>query len=1260
MTKFDNPPTEGDICTTNDRACLIKLCKKMTKSHSTWIGALLLSFLSVSLPQARAQSVPAGFNDAVVVSGFSEPVGFTFDANDRMYVWEKQGKVWIVQNGVRLPSPLINISEEVGNWRDHGCLGFALDPNFLSNGYIYLLYTVDRHYLMKYGTPEYNPATNEYYSATIMRVTRYTAVGPNYNSVNMASRKVLIGESKSTGIPLLHESHSTGSLVFGSDGTLMITAGDAASYNGQDIGSDPQTYFAQALSDSILRPEANVGAMRAQLVNSMNGKMLRINPATGDGVSSNPFYDPSEPRAAKSRVWALGLRNPYRFTRRPGTGSADPAEGDPGVFYIGDVGYYSYEEMNVCYTGGMNFGWPIFEGMNEFTPYVNSRAQNITAPNPLYGQVDCAKRYFDFQDLIVQETLTHPAGLPNPCDPSVMIPQNIHVFTNDRPVIDWLHGNQSRCSAFNGNTAVVYDLDDPASPVPGPRFGGNSAVGGTFMDAVGWPAGFQGSYFMADYAGGWIRRVVMTPDNKAVQVYNFGTNMGAVVFLKEGPDGSLWYVRYENGQIRKVSPLGVTNLPPVAVAEQDLLYGPGPLTVQFTGSNSTDPENGPLTYLWDFGDGTTSTSADPSHVFTAAAGIPTAFTVTLTVRDDQNQPNTTTIIVNVNNTPPVVAITSFPDGQLYPVGIDTTFALEAAVSDAEYPTAQLTYAWRTVLHHNNHVHAEPIDNAVSSSTVISGVGCYNEEFYYKVRLTVTDPGGLSTTVVHQLLPDCGRIPPTAVITASSFNGLSPLVVTINGDESVDNGTIVGYEWDFGDGTYATGASASKTFDEVGDYYVTLTVTDNDGLTGSATKVFAVYNMDPPQCLGAAGSVLREHWSGVPGSTISSLINSPNYPDTPSETTYPTSLRGPVNYGNNFGARVRGYIVPAITGKYTFNTTSDDASVFYLSPNADPALKAPVSEVPGWTNDTEYTKYTSQQSDSITLIAGKYYYFEHLHKEGSGGDHMTVRWTRPGNPTLTVVDGAYLARWVDCGPSVKVRMSLGGAYDQTTGLMSDVLRANGSIPLEEPYTALGFTQAGGGGGEVVPQAMLDVTGKNAVVDWVLVEVRKKSDPAQILATRSALLQRDGDVVGADGYSRIIFNLPADLYYIAVRHRNHLGVMSNAQLQLNKKVASLDFIKASTLTYGANARMESQEGRWSLWAGDAVHDGRVKFTGSNNDRDVILQKLGGVVPTLALSGYHMEDLNLDGKVQYTGARNDRDLLLQIIGGVDPVFSRYEQLP
>ncbi|MEO8734597.1 MAG: PKD domain-containing protein, partial [Flavobacteriales bacterium] len=528
---------------------------------------------------------------------------------------------------------------------------------------------------------------------------------------------------------------------------------------------------------------------------------------------------------------------------------------DPGAFYIGDVGWYTYEELDVCYTAGMNFGWPLFEGMDASPSYPSLLTPDVNAPNPLYGSGQCLQPDLDFQDLITQETLSHPTGLPNPCDPSTLIPPNIHTFLHSRPVIDWQHGTGSRCSAFSGDSAVEYDLDDPNSPVPGPLFGGNASVGGTFLTGTGWPVGYQNCYFQADYGQTWIKRVTMTADNKAVQVNDFASNMGAVVFLKEGPDGALWYIRYETGQIRKISPIGITNLPPVAVAQQDTVYGVDPLTVDFTGSNSTDPENGPLSYLWNFGDGATSTTADTTHIFSAPAGVPTTYNVMLTVYDDHGQPNSTTLIVSVNNTPPHVQITSFPDGQLYPVGVDTTIDLEAQVTDAEQGPAGLAYSWRSILHHNNHVHAEPVDHAVESSAVLSGLGCYEETYFYEVQLTVTDAGGLSTTVSHFLYPNCATIAPTAVIVASSIFGPAPLALTLDGSSSVDNGSIVGYFWDFGDGTFSTAPTVSKTFTSTGEHQVELTVTDNDGLTSTATRVISVYTLDPPQCMGPSGSVL---------------------------------------------------------------------------------------------------------------------------------------------------------------------------------------------------------------------------------------------------------------------------------------------------------------------------------------------------------------------------------------------------------------------
>ena len=1237
-----------------------KSCRTVQRARFSFLHLWACLALLGCTDELSAQTIPGGFNDAVVLAGWTEPVGVAFDANDRAYVWEKRGMVWIIENGVRLPDPLVDIRAEVGNWRDHGCLGFALDPAFLSNGRIYLMYAVDRHHLMNHGTGSYNAATDQYYAASIMRITRYTAAGPSFNQVDITTRMVLLGETRRTGVPLLHESHSTGQLVFGTDGTLLATVGDGASYNNVDVGNDAGTYYAQALTDSIIRPAENVGAMRSQLLNCHNGKLLRLDPNTGNGVPSNPYYNASAPRSPQSRVWALGLRNPYRMTLRPGTGSTDPAAADPGSFYIGDVGWASWEDLNVCDEGSMNFGWPLFEGMEANAGYTSSTCYNSDAPNPLFGLSGCTQAFLQFKDLLKQDTPIHLNGHPNPCNAGVQVPVNIPKHFHARPAIDWSHGTRSRCAGFSGSMAITYDLGAGNSPVVGPAFGGSASVGGTWLTGTGWPVGYQNVYINADYAGSWIRKFAFDANDAPVSVSNFGTNMGAVVFLTEGPDGAIWYIRYDTNQLRKIAPVGVTNLAPVATILQNAQYGPGPLSVQFIGSTSIDPESSALTYAWNFGNGQTSGIADPSMSFTAPANTPTTYTVTLTVMDPQGLTNVTTSIVSVNNTPPVPNIISFPDGHFYPLGIDTIYALEATVADMEHSGGQLTYAWMTVFHHNSHTHPESVNSTPISSTVISGVGCGDEDFSYEVRLKVTDAGGLSSSVTHWLYPRCYAIAPTAVISSDVMAGPGPLSVNFNGTMSSDPGTVTGYAWDFGDGTTSSSTSPSKVFTDTGDHYVTLTVTDNDGLTGTATRVISVITLDAPQCVGAAGSLLRQFWSGVAGGTVADLLLSPNYPHSPTGTTNPTSFQAPANFGNDYGTRMRGYIVAPTTGNYVFTAVSDDASLVYLSWNADPRFKQEICSVPGWTNTGEFTKYSSQTSSTIALQAGKFYYVEMLHKEGSGGDHLALFWQTPTNSTRTIIPSSALVRWQDCVPSVTLRANLQGPFSTQNNLMRDDLRALVLVPGTEPFTGLGFTHAGGGGGETVSGATLAVTGPNAVVDWVLVELRNKNNAAQIIATRSALLQRDGDIVGINGYQRLLFNVAADNYFVAVRHRNHLSVMTATGQALSKDEKAIDLTQTGTTTYGTNARVQVANGRWALWSGNAVRDTQLKYTGTNNDRDAVLLQIGGAAPTNTFNGYVLPDLNLDGVTKYTGPANDRDLILLNIGGSVPTNARTEQMP
>ena len=377
---------------------------------------------------------------------WNEAVALHFGPGNRMYVVERKGRVWIVENGVRLPQPFVDISQEVGSWRDHGLLGFALHPNFTANGYVYLLYIVDTHYLLTNGDPAngYSPTRNIYYDATIGRITRYTADPSNdRKTVLPESRLVLLGETASTGFPVLHQSHGMGSLVFGMDGTLMASAGDGACVVHTDQGSDADTYFQHGLDYGIIGADQNIGALRSQYLGSLSGKLLRLDPETGDGLPSNPFWDHAHPRSVRSRTWALGLRNPFRFTLKPGSGSHNPADGNPGIFFLGDVGTSASEELNVIDRPGLNLGWPIFEGM--VTRYPGT-ASNLAAPNPLYGIGGCTQQFFHFVDLIKQES-NNPVSFPNPCNASVPIPNSwtdgggrtwrYFKFEHKRPSLGW-------------------------------------------------------------------------------------------------------------------------------------------------------------------------------------------------------------------------------------------------------------------------------------------------------------------------------------------------------------------------------------------------------------------------------------------------------------------------------------------------------------------------------------------------------------------------------------------------------------------------------------------------------------------------------------------------------------------------------------------------------------------------------------------------------------------------------------------------------
>lgn len=270
-----------------------------------------------------------------------------------------------------------------------------------------------------------------------------------------------------------------------------------------------------------------------------------------------------------------------------------------------------------------------------------------------------------------------------------------------------------------------------------------------------------------------------------------------------------------------------------------------------------------------------------------------------------------------------------------------------------------------------------------------------------------------------------------------------------------------------------------------------------------------------------------------------------------------------------------------------------------------------------------------------------------------GDSLRMRFM---NSTGAMVDQVDIHKTTGT-LRVQARTLLDGPYDPGTGLMADQLRSAGLIPLTHPHTGL-FTPVGPSPEAVLP-SVLATSGPDAIVDWAFMQLRSAIDPTTVVAACSVLIQRDGDLVDVDGSSPVEFTAPMDRYHIAVLHRNHLGIMTAAPVLLDHGVKAVDLSLPSTAVWGVGARKDLGTVQ-TMWSGDGRKDGQLRYIGSQNDRDAILVRIGGLVPTQVVPGYLPEDHNLDGSVRYVGAQNDRDPILQNIGGTLPTAVRAQQVP
>lgn len=368
---------------------------------------------------------------------------------------------------------------------DRGLTGIAFDPDFNNNHYVYFYFT---------GTDNYN------------RLIRLDATGDTASGAPVNLYKTLV--------PSL-ELHIGGTIRFGPDGKLYISIGD----NGNGANAqDPTNPF---------------------------GKILRLN-KDGTIPSDNPYVG----QAGKlPEIWAMGLRNPFRF-------QFDPAN---GRIYVGDVGNDTIEEVNLITKGG-NYGWPTCEG---------------------------------------------------PCSNSGFI----------NPIYSYPHNGSS-----------------------------SSVTGGFVYRANMFPATYQGRYFFADYVKGFIKTLTLDANGASTGVSDFDPSVGSAVDLKTANDGSVYFITYSPARLYRIT-YSTVNQIPTAKSSSNVVSGNPPLTVNFSSAGSSDPDGTTLTYNWDFGDGTSSTQANPSKTYNNKG----RFIVELTVSDGVSPAQATPIIIQVG-TPPTVSV----------------------------------------------------------------------------------------------------------------------------------------------------------------------------------------------------------------------------------------------------------------------------------------------------------------------------------------------------------------------------------------------------------------------------------------------------------------------------------------------------------------------------------------------------------------------------------------------------------------------------
>ncbi|PZF82474.1 PKD domain-containing protein [Jiangella anatolica] len=583
-------------------------------------------------PADCSASLPDSFEKVTLDDTTSNPMELAVADDGRVFYIDRNGAVRLVRPDGSATT-VGTLSVYTG--QEFGLTGIALDPDFTTNGWIYLTYA---------------PAGGQ----AIDRVSRFTLTG---ETLDLASESVVI-ELPTNRVECCH---AGGALEFDNDGNLYLTTGD----NTNPFASSGYTPIderpGRALWDAQ-RTAANT--------NSLSGKVLRITPSDGGGYTI-PAGNLFAPGTAQTRpeIYAMGFRNPFRIGLDPATnklmvadygpdaGSANPSRGPDGRV-----------EWNIVDQPGF-YGWPYCVGNN--TPYID----------------------FDFA--------TNASGAAFNCDAPVNNSPNNTGLTQLPAAIQaeiW----------YGYSTNPLY-----------PEIGGGGApmAGGVYRydpDLVSdrkWPAYWDGKAIFGEWNQGNLYSFQLNADGSNV------TDINAVLpdwpfarphALQWGPDGALYVIEWGSGFGGNNADSGVYRIDyvqgdraPVARIDASATSGPVPLTVDFDGSASIDPEGGPITYAWDFdGDGTTdSTEPEASYTYTTAGD----YTVALTVTDADGLADVANVDIAAGNTVPDVNVAWPPNGGFFEFG--DTIRYEVSATDAEDGQAECPrIVTQPALGHDEHSH----------------------------------------------------------------------------------------------------------------------------------------------------------------------------------------------------------------------------------------------------------------------------------------------------------------------------------------------------------------------------------------------------------------------------------------------------------------------------------------------------------------------------------------------------------------------------